>query len=172
MRKRTRTFPKLGRLAALALGTLSSCAATAAASLQWSWHYEGTGITASGTLTTNDVADSAGYFQITAISGTRNGTTITRLQPTGTAIPGNEPYTVDNLLRASGQQLTENGFGFALADGTFSNPFFAHTQTLPTYLEFSSTPLSVRTGHSELPVHFTAQLMKPARANPSGAHLR
>jgi hypothetical protein len=173
MRKRMRTVPMLCRLVVPGLGLLPMLAETAAASLQWSWRYEGAGISASGTLTTNDVANSAGYFQITAITGTRNGVTITRLQPTGTAIPGNEPYAVDNLLSASGQQLTGNGFGFALADGTFSNPFFAYAPTPPTYLEFFSAPQSSPAAHSELPGRFMAQITKPARANASGkAHLR
>lgn len=164
-----RILSALCRLAVLCIALPAAPAETAAASLHWSWRYEGAGISASGTLTTNDVADSAGYFQIIAIAGTRNGTRITRLQPAGTAIPGNEPYTVDNLLSASGQQLTDHGLGFALADGTFSNPFFAHTHTPPTYLEFFSAPPSVHARHSELPVHFTASLMKPAGAMTPGS---
>src|SRR5215469_1470835 len=86
----------------------------------WSWNYSGTGITASGTFTTLDSPDARGGYLITAISGARNGQTITALQPTGTWIPGNEPYAVDNLVFAGpGPQLTKAGFGFALADGTY-----------------------------------------------------
>jgi hypothetical protein len=146
---------------------------SATASLQWTWHYTGAGVSASGTLTTKDVANGAGYFQIIGITGSRNGVKIVRVQPTGTAIPGNEPYAVDNLISPNGQKLTDNGVGFALADGTFVNPFFAHTHTPPTYLEFFSAPHrapgTAGVGHSELPVTFTAELMKPAGAATSSA---
>jgi hypothetical protein len=164
MRNRLRILPVLRWLAVLGLGVLC-IAQSAAASLQWSWRYESAGIAASGTLTTNDVANSAGYYQVTALAGTRNGIAITGLQPTGTAIPGNEPYAVDNLVSANGAQLTEHGFGFALADGTFVNPFFAGSHTPPTYLEFFSAPGLT---HSELPVRFTAQPMKSATGTRSG----
>jgi hypothetical protein len=156
----------LCRLVALGSGVLITVSGSATAPLQWTWQYTGSGIFASGTLTTNDVANAAGYFQIIAITGSRNGVAIVRLQPTGTAIPGNEPYAVDNLISQNGQHLTDNGIGFALADGTFANPFFAHTRAPPTYLEFLSTPRSVpgsaSATHSELPVTFTAALTKPA----------
>ncbi len=172
---RTRILPTICGFVALALGVLAITAEPAAASLQWSWRYEGAGISARGTLTSNDVANSAGYFQITAITGTRNGVTIVRLQPTGTAIPGNEPYAVDNLVSAGGQQLTANGFGFALADGTFGNAFFAHSHTPQTYLEFFSTPQSAHgaTGarHSELPVRFTARIMRSSRPTSDSTHV-
>jgi hypothetical protein len=42
----------------------------------------------------------------------RNGEAIIGLQAVGTAIPGNEPYNVDNLVRLSGSQLTGDGFGY------------------------------------------------------------
>jgi hypothetical protein len=149
-------------LVALGAGVLTTVSEPAAAPLQWTWHYTGAGVAASGTLTTNEVANGAGYFQIIGITGSRNGVKIVRLQPAGTAIPGNEPYPVDNLISPGGQQLTDNGFGFALADGTFGNPFFAHTRTPPAYLEFFSAshpaPGNADAGASEQPVSFTAKL--------------
>jgi hypothetical protein len=140
--------------------------ASVAASLQWSWQYTGGGISASGTLTTDDAARRSGYFRITAIAGSRNGVKIIGLQATGTAIPGNEPYSVDNLVRVGRSQLTEHGFGFALADGTFVNPFSVHAQASPTYLEFFSDPRVATAGprHSELPVTFTARIVERAKA--------
>jgi hypothetical protein len=148
-------------LVALAGGVLISVSDAAAAPLQWSWEYVSPGVSASGTLMTNEVANGAGYFQIIGITGSRNGVNIVRLQPAGTAIPGNEPYPVDNLLGPGEQQLTDNGFGFALADGTFANPFFAHKRVPPTYLEFFSAPHRMpgdtAAGASELPVSFTAK---------------
>jgi hypothetical protein len=155
----------LCRLVALGGSVLITVAEPAAAPLQWTWHYTGAGIIASGTLTTDDVANDAGYFQIIGINGSRNGVNIVRLQPTGTAIPGNEAYAVDNQINPTGQQLTDKGFGFALADGTFVNPFFAHAHTPPTYLEFFSVPDHVprKAGarNSELPVRFTAERKSP-----------
>jgi hypothetical protein len=42
--------------------------------------------------------------------------TITGLQQTGTAIPGNERYAVDNLVSAVEPRLTTHGFGFSLGE--------------------------------------------------------
>jgi hypothetical protein len=97
---------------------------TSEALLLWNWSYNGTGVSASGTFTTNDAPDAAGFYQIVGITGTDNGATITGLQPTGTPIPGNEPYTVDNLVSAVEPRLTEHGFGFSLANGDYGNPFY------------------------------------------------
>src|SRR5205085_7878820 len=103
-------LPSLATVAALSL-----TAAQANASLYWNWNYSGNGITASGTFSTHDTADALGFYLITAITGTRNGEMITALQPTGTPIPGNEPFAVDNLVRLDGPQLTHDGFGYAIA---------------------------------------------------------
>ncbi len=107
----------------------------------WSWNYTAPGITAAGTFTTDDTPSAAGAYLITSMSGTRNGVQITGLQAAGTAIPGNEPYAVDDLVAPGpGPQLTENGFGFSMADGNFANPFFADFASPPAYLEFFSAP--------------------------------
>jgi PEP-CTERM motif len=89
----------------------------------WHWQYDADGIAASGRFTTADTPDTDGFYAITGISGTRNGVAITGLQPAGTAVPGNDPYAVDDLVAIAGPQLTWNGFGYALADGSFANPF-------------------------------------------------
>lgn len=161
----------LCRLIALGVTVLPMSPAFALASLQWSWRYTGAGISARGTLTTDDVADGSGYFQITGITGSRNGVRITRLQPAGTAIPGNAPYSVDNLVSSSGPHLTDRGFGFALADGTFVNPFFAHTHRPSNYLEFFSDPRmapgTAGARHSESRVTFTARIVEPVKARAS-----
>ena len=52
--------------------------------------YSGVGIAASGTFITVDTPDVDGGYLITAITGTRDGESITALQPTGTPIPGNK----------------------------------------------------------------------------------
>ena len=134
----------------------------ASASLNWNWNYSGSGIAASGTFVTDDSPDASGFYLITGITGMRNGATIIALQPTGTAIPGNEPFAVDNLVRLNGPQLTHNGFGYAIAGGTYANPFFADFSSPARYLEFFSAPPFTGgqgTEDSELPIDFTATLI-------------
>jgi hypothetical protein len=126
------------------------------ASLLWNWTYTGEGIAASGTFTTDDAPDSGGYYQITDITGSRNGVAITGLEPTGKAIPGNPGFPVDNLITAGGL-LTSQGFGFATADGNYANPFYADFQTPPRFLEVFTQP--ALTGFSELAIQFTAAIV-------------
>ena len=144
------------RMARMWIVFLSVAALTAtagpAAALTWTWSYSGAGISAAGTFTTVDTPDVSGFYLITGIAGERNGAAIVGLQPTGTSIPGNEPFTVDNLVKVDSPQLTVHGFGFAIAGGTFSNPFFADFLQPPTYLEFFSAPPTT----SELPIAFFA----------------
>lgn len=81
-------------LSAIALTTTSGLVfgtTPAASALNWNWNYSGTGIAANGTFTTNDTPNDLGFYLISGITGTRNGETITGLQPAGTPIPGNEP---------------------------------------------------------------------------------
>lgn len=106
---------------ALALAALT--AAMQANAAAWTWKYKGDNVEASGTFTTADQPDANGRYEVLAITGQRNGVAIKRLQPSGTAIPGNAPYKVDNLIASSGNQLSKAGFGFALVDGTYCNPF-------------------------------------------------
>ena len=135
--------------------------APASASILWKWNYTGSGITASGSFATLESPNGNGGYLITSITGTRNGKTITGLQAPGTSIPGNEPFTVDDLVfLRPGPQLTSHGFGFSISDGTFSNPFYADFLPTPEYREFFSTPpFTAGTdalGHTELPVQFSA----------------
>ncbi len=149
------------RVAALGIGLALATPLPAHASRIWDWSYTGAGIAASGTFTTTDTANGSGYYQIVGITGSRDGDAITGLQPTGTPIPGNEPYAVDNLISLSGPQLTVNGFGFATATGDFANPFYADYLPSPGYLEFFSAPPFtpvIGPEDSELPVIFTAML--------------
>ena len=126
------------------------------AALLWNWTYTGAGIAASGTFTTDEAPDSGGYYQITGITGSRNGVAIIRLEPVGEAIPGNPGFPVDNLVTAGGL-LTSHGFGFATADGNYVNPFYADFQTPPRFLEVFTQPASM--GFSELPIQFTAAIV-------------
>src|SRR5215470_11964623 len=133
-------------------------AAPATASTLWNWRYFGSGVDASGTITTLDSPDASGGFLITAITGTRNGETITALQPAGSSIPGNEPFHVDNLVfLGPGLQLTGDGFGFSTSTGAAANPFFADFLPVPGYLEFASRPASGGGLDTfEVPVQFVA----------------
>ncbi|MGC3986321.1 MAG: PEP-CTERM sorting domain-containing protein [Pseudorhodoferax sp.] len=140
-----------------ALAALAVAGAFAApptwADIVWNWRYSGAGIQASGTVTTEDAADADGFHLITAISGTRNGDPITGLYPTGSAIPGNEPYELDNLIRFGPQgQITVHGFGFTTAAGGYANPFYADFFDPAIYMEVFTTASS----YQELPVTFTA----------------
>ena len=113
---RIRSAAALAGLAALALVAPAQAAT-------WRWHYGAEGIAAAGTFTTGDAPDAQGYYEITAITGARNGVAITGLEAAGSAIPGNDPYAVDNLVSLAGTQLSWNGFGYALADGSWVNPY-------------------------------------------------
>jgi hypothetical protein len=132
----------------------------ATASLLWNWSYSGAGVSASGTFTTNDTPDGAGLYQIVGITGTDNGATITGLQPTGTPIPGNEPYAVDNLVSAAEPRLTMHGFGFAHANGNYANPFYNGSG----YFEYLSVPPYENGAGPERPVSFSAAIVPEPNA--------
>ncbi|MEO8627910.1 MAG: PEP-CTERM sorting domain-containing protein [Betaproteobacteria bacterium] len=128
----------------------------AVAEITWSWSYTGNNIDAVGTFITAGVKDADGFYEITGITGTRNGEPITALFPAGSAIPGNEPFAVDNLIRIGAQgQLSGDGFGFTTATGNHANPFFADFLPTPGYLEVFSTAA----GLTELPVSFSATIV-------------
>ena len=120
----------------------------------WKWSYDGEGVAASGTFTVKDTPTGDGFYEITGIKGEANGVAITGLQPPGTSIPGNDGYPVDDLVRADAPRLTMHGFGYALANGTYANPFYGAHFANPDYYAFFSDPANHRT--SEPPVAFTA----------------
>jgi hypothetical protein len=135
----------------------------AEALLLWNWSYGGSGVSASGTFTTNDTPDEAGFYQIVGITGADNGVTITGLQPTGAATPGNEPYAVDNLVSAAEPHLTKHGFGFSLANRNYANPFYNGS----SYYEYLSVPPYAGGAGPERPVSFSAVIVP----EPSAASL-
>jgi len=137
-------------LSAAAIAALA-CAAPAHAAT-WAWEYSATGIVAAGTFETTDTPDTNGFYAITAITGFRNGVAISGLEPAGSAIPGNEPYAVDDLVSIAGPQLTWNGFGYALADGSWANPFSDGS----TAWEYLSVPPYVEGAGQEVAVAFSA----------------
>ncbi len=136
----------------------------AASALSWSWNYSGTGVAANGTFTTNDTPNDLGFYLITEITGTRNGETITGLQPAGTPMPGNEPFDIDNLISLNTQQLTAKGFAYSTSRGNYSSPFFASFLPTPAYLEVFSAPNrpdfeNLGLEDRELPISFSATLI-------------
>jgi hypothetical protein len=147
-----------GKRLLIASGIFIALAASfpAQASLLWDWSYTGVGIAASGIFTTDDAPGSGGYYDITGITGSRNGVAITSLEPAGDAIPGNAGFPVDNLITASGL-LTSNGFGYETADGNYANPYYADFLAIPGFFEVFTEPASM--GFSELPVDFTAAIV-------------
>ena len=108
-----------------------------ASALEWRWSYQGEGVTAAGAFTTTDTPNADGFYAITAIKGEANGVAITGLQPAGTSIPGNDGYPVDGLVGAKAPQLSLHGFGYALADGTYANPFTATISSRRAFTRFS-----------------------------------
>ena len=151
---------KLGQTLALSttvllVAPLGSQAMAAA----WKWSLIADGVDAAGTFETTDATNADGFVEITSISGFRNGVAVTGLQPAGTAVPGNAGYPVDNLLRADGIQLTGKGFGYRLADGSYSNPFYADFETPPANYEYFSFPPFGADSHTEIPVMFSASLV-------------
>lgn len=151
------------RLACIALsGALLAAPFGQASALLWNWSYDGTGITAAGTFTTDDTPDGGGHYEIIAITGSRNGVAITGLMPAGAPIPGNEPFNIDNLVSLAAEQLTGDGFGYQLADGNYVSPFYASFLSPPGYLEvYSAAPFvpgfnNFGPEDSELPITFSA----------------
>lgn len=148
--------------------------------LFWSWSYAssqpGVGrsaIKARGHLITDNDSDADGLYQVLGISGQRNGARITGLVPAGTAIPGNvDPltgvsYVVNNQIQPAskdkhGGQLSTQGIGFALADGSFSNIFYASFLTPSIYLDFHTQPpfpAGPVTPNTETSIHFQAEII-------------
>ena len=146
------------RFVHLSFAAIAFLAAPAFAASTWNWSYSGSGYTASGTFTTVDTPDMNGGYLITGITGDQNGDAITGLYAAGTAIPGNDGYPVDNLVFASGPQLSGNGFGFVTTSGVNANPFYADFTTPAGYLSFESKGSS-GTDTSELPISFSATLV-------------
>ncbi len=144
---------------AFALSVGAALLAAGAQASTWKWSYQGEGVAASGTFTTSDARAGAGFYEITGIKGEANGVAIVGLQPPGTSIPGNDGYPVENLIRAAAPQLSNHGFGYKLADGTYANPFYGAHFAKPDYYAFFSDPSNRRT--SEPTVAFTATVAPP-----------
>ena len=144
------------KLALLLVG-LAALVALPAEALEWRWSYQGEGVAASGAFTTKDAPNADGFYEITGINGEMNGVAITGLQPAGTSIPGNDGYPVDSLVRTEAPQLSLHGFGYALADGSYANPFYGDHFVPPGVYAFFSDQKNRKT--SEPLVKFTATIV-------------
>jgi hypothetical protein len=141
----------------LALVIAAALVALPAEALEWRWSYQGEGVAASGSFTTTDTPNANGFYEIAGIKGEANGVAITGLQRAGTSIPGNDGYPVDGLVRTETPQLSLHGFGYALADGTYANPFYGDHFVPPGVYAFFSDPPNRKT--SEPLVKFTATIV-------------
>jgi hypothetical protein len=146
----------IGLRFALSLLIAAAFAARAEAS-EWRWSYQGEGVSASGAFTTKDTPNADGFYEIIGIKGEANGVAITGLQPAATSIPGNDGYPVDNFVRTDAPQVTLHGFGYALANGTYADPFYGAHFAKPDYYAFFSDPANRKT--SEPLVKFTAMIV-------------
>ena len=142
---------------AFSLITFAALIALPAEALEWRWTYQGEGVTASGSFATKDAPNADGFYAITGIKGEMNGVAITGLQPPGTSIPGNDGYPVDDLIKAEAPHLSLHGFGYALADGSYANPFYGDHFVPPAVYAFFSDPPNRKT--SEPLVKFTATIV-------------
>ena len=142
---------EFARWFAIALALLSG---SAEASVQWRWSYQGQGVSASGTFTTRDEPNADGFYEIIGISGDVDGAAIAGLSQAGTAIPGNEGYPVDNLVRSTLPQLTPHGFGFGVSNGDYHNPFYS-----TRYRDYVSSPPHIAGAGKEPTVRFKASLV-------------
>jgi hypothetical protein len=133
------------RLAVLIVVATALPVTSAQADMRWRWAYTGSRAGASGRLTTTDTADAHGFYEITSIDGSSDGSRITGFQSTGTSIPGNKGYPVDNRIRKKAPQLTEWGFAIALANRTYASPFYGARFARLGYYVFLSDPVSGRT---------------------------
>ena len=161
----------------LSLSLPPSSRATSPPALTWTWSYTSPESQASGTLTTAPTPDDRGFFPILNLSGTHNGQTITSLAPTGSPIPGNEPYALDNAIHPDPPHLTKSGFGFATAQGNYVNLFFADFLDPPGFLEVFSAPPFVEGSENlgpedhEVAVTFTATIVPTGDSSPRATRL-
>jgi hypothetical protein len=94
------------------LGTPVGFTATLIPGLEWQFSYSGSGVSASGTLTTL-ATPVGGHYQIVGLSGTRNGEAMNALFPAGTyGASGGGLLISDNFLFPVDPFLEFGGFTF------------------------------------------------------------
>ncbi|MBD2270868.1 hypothetical protein H6F62_19455 [Anabaena sp. FACHB-1391] len=144
-------------------GIISSIASPAQA-IVWNWSYEGTDVTASGTLTTTDNHTTNGFYTISGITGQRNGYTITGLVP---AHSGNGNIWWNNDNGFTGSQPSDNGISYyvggvqfgevslfsasAYRTGLLQGIIESTINTSNEEVSFSATPVPFETGYATIP---------------------
>lgn len=122
------TFAKKLAFTTSGLGLLSTMGAAPATAAIFNFSYIGAGdtitppgadATVSGVLTTGPYNQATNSYQITGITGTRNGAKIDSL------LPSNSLLANDNILTVSSPQLDENGFAYT-AGGQSYNVFHSY----------------------------------------------
>ena len=145
-------------------GIISSIASPAQA-IVWNWSYEGTDVTASGTLTTTYNHTTNGFYTISGITGQRNGYTITGLVP---AQSGNGNIWWNNDNGFTGAQPSDNGISYyvggvqfgqvslfsasAYRTGLLQGIIESTINTSNKEVSFSATPVPFETGDATIPV--------------------
>lgn len=99
----------IGFALALSLGFASGANAGV---LNWSFNYSGTGVTASGIITTSDTPNAflpAPAYDIVGISGLRNGIAITGIVPPSGVFASGFGFNYDNVLYSADPFFDVNG---------------------------------------------------------------
>jgi hypothetical protein len=115
-----RTAAKL--LAAAALALIAGIAS--AGTITWNFSYTGSGITATGTLTTSSTLDSAGAYDIIGVTGTR--TTSGGTQNISSLLAPNPSYN-DNELFFTGNYFDQLGLGYSIGSTRYDLYFNSQT---------------------------------------------
>jgi len=106
------------------IGLILGLAAAAAHATQFNFSYSSSDpqISFQGVLTADFVNGDPSYFEITGISGTRNGAAITGLLPIGTTIV--DGYPLDNQMSFNTEfsvyEFNFNGMGFLVGEDRFN----------------------------------------------------
>jgi hypothetical protein len=148
-----------------AVAGIISMIASPAQAIVWKWSYEGTGVTASGTLTTTDNQTTNGFYTISGITGQRNGYTITGLVP---AHSGNGNIWWNNDNGFTGSQPSAEGISYyvggvefgevslfsasAYRTGLLQGIIESTINTSNKEVSFSATPVPFETGYATIPV--------------------
>lgn len=118
-----------------------------ASALSFKFSYSGTGVTASGTLTTTDLNTSTNAYTITGITGTRNGITIENLLGPGTFLSNNNLLfnNLSALIDFSGFSYRAGGSNYNVFGPGCGYPYgeasvVGCSPTRATQVSFSATP--------------------------------
>lgn len=110
-----RSLRSLKWAALMAIVAVTSAYPAAASVITWNFAYTGSGVSASGLLTTGDMLNGFGGYDILDITGTRNLEAITGTIPTGGGLGTLGTIEYNNTLYAAGNQVDVYGLLFITA---------------------------------------------------------